>query len=314
MQGYSGRGRGRSRSRRAAQSDAIVIALTAQVLVCIVLLLAAVLVKRTDTQRYNGLRQEYDGLASGEQSPGSLQEIFEAVERWLAGFSVQQGSAALDESGAPIDEPLEDITDEHSAPATQFDYNYLLPAPAEDAAEAGEAEAGEAEEAFGQGGAFPVETYGADTSLLPPPEGATYARVALDAHLRPPVTGLVTSEFSYREHPTTGNDDFHNGIDIAAEEGRVILAALPGRVAETGWSDIYGNFIRIAHKDGVETFYAHCSELIAEEGAEILQGERIARVGATGIVTGPHLHFSVLVGGVYTDPFWVLQDNIRVVG
>lgn len=302
MQEYYRRPRQRN-ARRAVRNDALVVALTAQVLVCILLLLLVALLKKTDTQRYEGVRQEYNALTA-EKPSGSLSETFATLESWLAGLfgCFNKTQEEVYDSEAQWDEPAEEDTPADEA-AFRFNYNYLLPAQAE----------AEVEATLGQGGAFPVDTGGADRAALPPPEGATYARVELDAPVRPPVAGLVTSEFSYRDHPLTSEEDFHTGIDIAAEEGRSILAALPGKVAEAGWSDIYGNFVRVQHAHNLETFYAHCSAILVEEGTQVRQGERIAKVGSTGIATGPHLHFSVIVDGLYTDPYWVLQDNIRVV-
>jgi len=73
-------------------------------------------------------------------------------------------------------------------------------------------------------------------------------------------------------------------------------------VAEVGESDIYGNYIRLRHGSTLETVYCHCSAILAWEGAIIRKGERVAEVGATGLVTGPHLHFEVRLEGDYVDP------------
>jgi murein DD-endopeptidase MepM/ murein hydrolase activator NlpD len=130
--------------------------------------------------------------------------------------------------------------------------------------------------------------------------------------VKPPVTGLITSPFGYRDHPVTEEEDFHTGMDIAAVEGRAILCALPGTVTEVGQSPIYGNFITVRHSENLETFYAHCSEIIATAGTKVRQGERIAKVGQTGVATGSHLHFSVLVAGQYCNPYWLLKDDVKL--
>lgn len=315
MQNYSPYRRAAHRSRRAPQSDDIVIALTAQVLVCIVLLLAAVIAKQMDEPAWKNVKTQYDDMANAPadgENPfagmadlgGSLQEVFSAIEKWISSLIGQFGSAPqLPQSGDEAQENSrspESLPQSPATPTWDFGYDYL-----------------DADEI--------VRVTRASTSLLPlasagraapqaAPEGSTYAAVEVAGNPHPPLTGLITSPFAYREHPLSGNEDFHTGLDIAAAEGRAVLAVLPGVVKEVGESDIYGHYITLQHAPNFVTFYAHCSEIIAAEGMQVRQGERIARVGHTGMATGPHLHFSVLVDGVYTDPYWVLRENIRPVG
>lgn len=126
--------------------------------------------------------------------------------------------------------------------------------------------------------------------------------VLLTAKMRYPAYGTVSSLFGLREHPISGKSDFHTGIDIAAPAASDIFAVLPGKVVETGWSDSYGNYLKLQHSEQLETVYCHCLELLAEEGMILRAGERVALVGSTGISTGPHLHFEVHVNGSYADP------------
>ena len=146
-----------------------------------------------------------------------------------------------------------------------------------------------------------------DFSGLPVPEYATTAPIIINYPLTPPVSGKITSGFGYRLHPVTGERDFHTGIDIAADEGTPIAAALPGTVVEVGYDGIYGNYIRLSHGTNIETRYCHCSEILAEEGSKLREGERIALVGSTGMTTGAHLHFEVLADGLLADPAGVLE-------
>ena len=139
------------------------------------------------------------------------------------------------------------------------------------------------------------------------PEYATAAPIMVNYPLTPPVSGRITSGFGYRLHPVTGERDFHTGIDIAAEEGTPIAAALPGTVVEVGYDSIYGNYIRLSHGTNIETRYCHCSEILAKEGSKLREGERIALVGSTGMTTGAHLHFEVLADGLLADPAGVLE-------
>lgn len=130
-------------------------------------------------------------------------------------------------------------------------------------------------------------------------------RVAVTAAARYPVYGTLTSPFGLREHPVTGDGDFHTGMDIAAPEGADIYAAYPGTVTEVDSSDIYGNFIILDHGGGLTTRYCHCSKILAKEGQRLAAGARIAEVGSTGMVTGPHLHFEARVDGDLIQPAWL---------
>ena len=157
----------------------------------------------------------------------------------------------------------------------------------------------------GAGGPLPVYSLSADG--LPAAEGTTLAPYFLTASMWSPVSGLVTSQFGWRSHPVSGQDDFHTGVDIAAAQGTPILAALPGVVEQTGYSESYGNFVVLRHSDNLRTTYNHCSEILAKEGEQLARGDRIALVGSTGISTGPHLHFEVEVKGLKADPLQALE-------
>lgn len=137
------------------------------------------------------------------------------------------------------------------------------------------------------------------------PDNCTFAPVLLTAPLEPPIGGRVTSGYGWREHPITGNDDFHRGIDIAGARGSAIHAVLPGVVAEIGESAIYGNYIRMDHGHGLQTAYSHCETIVARQGENLRKGELLATVGSTGVSTGPHVHFEILMNGMYYDPAWV---------
>ncbi|MBI2942512.1 MAG: peptidoglycan DD-metalloendopeptidase family protein [Chloroflexi bacterium] len=97
---------------------------------------------------------------------------------------------------------------------------------------------------------------------------------------------------------------YHPGLDIAAKTGWPVLAAAAGVVVESedGWNHGLGRYIKIDHGDGLQTLYAHLSRRAAGEGDRVDQGELIGYVGATGYVTGPHLHFEVRVDGERRDP------------
>ena len=119
--------------------------------------------------------------------------------------------------------------------------------------------------------------------------------------------GRYTSYFGYRINPITGEFSFHTGLDIAAPEGTKIRAAYSGEVTRVGEDSRVGKYIFVTHDDGLVTFYCHCSEILAQEGAVLRQGETVARVGSTGWSTGPHLHFEVRKDNIRYNPLFILE-------
>jgi murein DD-endopeptidase MepM/ murein hydrolase activator NlpD len=105
----------------------------------------------------------------------------------------------------------------------------------------------------------------------------------------------------------------NTGIDLGAPSGTAIRAAEDGRVASTGYDNIYGNYTLIAHGDGMTTFYAHQLVKIAKKGEMVKRGETIGKVGSTGWSTGPHLHFEVRINGDPWDPMgWFGNRKMKV--
>ena len=129
-----------------------------------------------------------------------------------------------------------------------------------------------------------------------------------------PTQGWLTSAFSsMREHPILHLSRPHEGIDVATPMGTPIEAPASGVVAFSGRETGYGNVIIIDHGFGIRTKYAHCSKLIVGAGARVTRGQQIALVGNTGLSTGPHLHYEVLVNGAPVDPLrYVLSDRAIV--
>lgn len=117
-----------------------------------------------------------------------------------------------------------------------------------------------------------------------------------------PVNGRISSPFGRREDPFTGDPSLHSGLDIAAAQGTPIVAAFYGTVTKVGEDSVAGKYIRLTHAGGLETFYCHCSEIVAPLNAVIRQGETVALVGETGMATGPHVHFEVRINGLKYDP------------
>ncbi len=121
-----------------------------------------------------------------------------------------------------------------------------------------------------------------------------------------PLPGRLTSRFGYRSDPFTGARTFHTGIDLAAPTGTPIKAAMDGKVAITGFSAVFGNYIILTHDDGFQSLYGHMSYIGVSRGEKISQGMVIGKVGSTGYSTGSHLHFSVYKNGKMVDPYSVL--------
>ena len=113
--------------------------------------------------------------------------------------------------------------------------------------------------------------------------------------------GYLSSPFGYRTDPISGETSLHGGTDIAMPTGTPILAAADGVVVAAQWHDSYGNYVKIQHNDVFSTLYAHCSAIHVSVGQQVKQGEVIADVGATGRVTGAHLHFEVRINDQRVD-------------
>lgn len=108
-----------------------------------------------------------------------------------------------------------------------------------------------------------------------------------------PVAGHITSPFGKREHPKTGEDDFHAGIDISASPGEPVRATADGIVSFSGWNGGSGNLVVLEHGFGYSTLYAHNKMNVVKVGQRIKRGDVVAYVGATGNSTGPHVHYAV---------------------
>lgn len=117
-----------------------------------------------------------------------------------------------------------------------------------------------------------------------------------------PASGRYTGQFGMRNHPILRKRKMHNGVDIAAPSRSTIKAAAAGSVMTVGWISGYGNTVTIDHGSGISTLYAHCSSIYVKAGQYVEAGQRIAAVGATGLATGPHLHFEVRVNGKPVNP------------
>jgi murein DD-endopeptidase MepM/ murein hydrolase activator NlpD len=121
-----------------------------------------------------------------------------------------------------------------------------------------------------------------------------------------PLKGEITSRFGVRESTNPIVTPYHSGIDIAADTGTKIKAALSGKVIKASYEGAYGKHVVIQHDDLTIT-YAHCSSLKVKEGQNVKQGDIIGLVGSTGLSTGPHLHFEIRLDGRIVNPDDILK-------
>ena len=118
-----------------------------------------------------------------------------------------------------------------------------------------------------------------------------------------PVEGEINIVNKYSEsvHPVTGEVISHKGIDIEAEEGKEVFAAITGTVKEAEYDTSYGNHILIEDDNGNGILYAHLSQMLVSTGDEVTVGQTVGLVGKTGIATGPHLHFEMKMNGEHIN-------------
>ena len=117
-----------------------------------------------------------------------------------------------------------------------------------------------------------------------------------------PVSGRLSGNFGRRRFFNDQPRKPHSGMDIAAPMGTEVVSPAAGKVVDTGDFFFNGNTVFIDHGQGVITMYCHLDTIAVKKGDTVTQGEKIATVGMTGRVTGPHLHWSVNLNGVRVDP------------
>ena len=121
----------------------------------------------------------------------------------------------------------------------------------------------------------------------------------------------LSMDYGYQKCLNGLDDLFHAGIDIPGENGLLISAAEAGIVAETGYDSQRGNYLVLDHGDGLTTVYAHCQEVLVNQGDMAAKGQEIARMGSTGMATGAHLHFEVRQNGEAQNPIAFFRGTVR---
>lgn len=183
-------------------------------------------------------------------------------------------------------------------------FGWLAQMPAEEEAPFAETFAAHRTEAE-ETGVVPVDY---DGPALP--ANATMDRYDLGlAETVTPALGWVSSSFGWREHPVDGGEKFHNGVDLAVNTGTAVGAFAAGTVDYIGDSPIYGLYLQLDHGGGVKSFYAHCEELLVQQGQQVAAGETVALSGATGNATGPHLHFELKKDGILLNPLYYIETT-----
>jgi murein DD-endopeptidase MepM/ murein hydrolase activator NlpD len=124
-----------------------------------------------------------------------------------------------------------------------------------------------------------------------------------------PVAGRISSPYGYREHPKTGLEDFHSGMDIASEPGTPVKATADGIVIFAGWSGGSGNLVALEHGLGFSTYYAHNRLVAVKVGQKVKRGDILSYVGSTGNSTGPHLHYEVWKEGKALNPSTYIEGR-----
>lgn len=134
----------------------------------------------------------------------------------------------------------------------------------------------------------------------------------------------LTSPFGLRRHPVDKQTRFHGGVDVEAPVGMGVKATAAGIVKRVGYESALGVFVQLQHAFGFETTYGHLTGYCVRPGQTVSRNQEIGRVGQTGLVTGPHLHYAIKKNGSAVDPFqfcfllrhrlWLYEEKSKTSG
>ena len=120
--------------------------------------------------------------------------------------------------------------------------------------------------------------------------------------------GKITSKFGNRNHPVLKSVKFHRGVDIAVSVGTPVYSGIKGRVTFAGRKGNYGNLVEIEGNDGIKVRYAHLNSIDVVTGQKVSDGEKVAETGNTGMSTGPHLHYEIIIDENPVNPLNFAHD------
>jgi len=120
--------------------------------------------------------------------------------------------------------------------------------------------------------------------------------------------GKITSKFGNRNHPVLKSVKFHRGVDIAVSIGTPVYSGIKGKVTFAGRKGNYGNLVEIEGNDGIKVRYAHLNSIDVVTGQKVLDGEKVAETGNTGMSTGPHLHYEIIIDENPVNPLNFAHD------
>lgn len=120
--------------------------------------------------------------------------------------------------------------------------------------------------------------------------------------------GKITSKFGNRNHPVLKSVKFHRGVDIAVSIGTPVYSGIKGKVTFAGRKGNYGNLVEIEGNDGIKVRYAHLNSIDVVIGQKVLDGEKVAETGNTGMSTGPHLHYEIIIDENPVNPLDFAHD------
>ena len=120
--------------------------------------------------------------------------------------------------------------------------------------------------------------------------------------------GKITSKFGNRNHPVLKSVKFHRGVDIAVSIGTPVYSGIKGKVTFAGRKGNYGNLVEIERDDGIKVRYAHLNSIYVVTGQKVSDGEKVAETGNTGMSTGPHLHYEIIIDENPVNPLNFAHD------